>query len=272
MKNRFIVLIDFSPYSGHLLRFAYDWGYRIDAEIVLLHSTVVAAPVMAPRESKIELINIANCNALQRLKECAESVLPKGTPFEHIVSETGLVIQLRRLLQEPFNNLVFLGIKGTGLLKKIFIGSQAVNVIDSIDNLLVAVPKNAGCYPHESIHVAVQKTCPLNIIDFNKFLNFTADEISRITFFSVVTPEDDLVATESYLKDLAGLYSRKRDTSYKIYEGNSAFEDLKGIILKKKDEYIVVQRGSRTFMDQMFRKFLINELVYEGDTPLIILP
>jgi len=272
MKNRFIVLIDFSPYSEPLLRFAYDWGKRIDAEIVLVHNTIVLSPVMSPRESKIELINIANSNALQRLKECAEAVLPKGTPFERIVSEIELVIQLRQLLQEPFNNLVFLGIKGTGLLKKIFIGSQAVNVIDSIDNLIVAVPKNAGCCPHESIHVAVQKNYPLNIIDFNKFLNFTGDEINRIAFFSVVTPDDDLVSTENYLKELAGLYSDKRDISYRIYEGNSAFEDLKGIILKKKDEYIVVQRGSRTFLDQMFRKFLINELVYEGDTPLIILP
>ncbi len=272
MQNRFIVLIDFSPYSEHLIRFAYDWSKRVNGEILLVHNTVVLSPIMTPYESKMELIHIANREALQRLKECAEAVLPKGISMKRLVSEKELVILLRQLLQEPFNNLIFLGIKGTGLLKKIFIGSQAVNVIDSIDNLIVAMPKNAACCSRESIHVAVQKDYPLNIIDFNKFLDFTGDEINRIAFFSVVTPDDDPDSTEKYLKELTEVYSGKRETSYTIYEGNSAFEDLKSILSKKKDEYIVVQRGSRTFLDQMFRKFLINELVYEGDTPMVILP
>lgn len=272
MQNRFIVLIDFSPYSEHLIQFAYDWSKRINAEILLVHNTVVLSPVMTPHESKKELIHEANRDAFQRLKECAEAVLPKGTSVKRLVSEKELVILLRQLLLEPFNHLVFLGIKGTGLLKKIFIGSQAVNVIDSINNLIVAMPENAACCSRESIHVAVHKDYPLNILDLDKFLNFTGDEINRIGFFSVLTPNDDPDSTEKYLKELTELYSGKRNTSYKIYEGNSAFEDLKSIISKKKDEYIVVQRGSRTFLDQMFRKFLINELVYEGGTPMIILP
>lgn len=35
---------------------------------------------------------------------------------------------------------------------------------------------------------------------------------------------------------------------------------------------LVVQKGSRLLTDQLFRQFLINELVYEGQTPLIVLP
>lgn len=272
MKNRFILLIDFSPYSEHLVQFAYEWGNRISAEILLVHQTIVMSPVMTPQESKIHLTQIANRNALEKLQKCTEAILPKEASVKHLVAERKLVYQLRALLREPYNNLVFLGLKGTGLLKKIFIGSEAVRVIDSIDNLIVAMPKNAECCSRESIHVAVQKNYPLNIIEFNKFLNFAGEQINKIVFFSVITPDDDLDGTEKYLRDLAESYSDKRDVSHELYQGKNAFEDLKKVISEKKNEFIVVQRGSRMFVDQIFRKFLINELVYEGNIPMVILP
>lgn len=88
----------------------------------------------------------------------------------------------------------------------------------------------------------------------------------------MITPNDDRNATEKYLNELIEFYSDKRDASYELYVGRDALRDLKEIILKKQKEFIVVQRGSRMFLDQMFRTFLINELVYEGNTPLIIVP
>jgi hypothetical protein len=262
MKNRFIVLIDFSSYSEHLLRFAYDWSKRINAEILLVHNTNLLTPVWGPLESKIELINIANRDALEKLRVYSETFLPKGTSVNHFVSEENLVTMLRQLLQKPFNNLVFLGIKGTGSLKKIFIGSQSVKVIDNIDNLIVAVPKNIDSCSLESVHVAFQKSHPLNIIELNKFLKFAGEKLNKIKFFSIITPDDNVDSTEEYLKEVSKLYSSKRDTSYEIYKGDNALINLKNIISKNKNEFIVVQRGSRMFLDKFFRKFIINELVY----------
>ena len=141
MRNRFILLIDFSPYSEHLIRFAYDWAKKVDAEILLLHKTTVMSPVMAPHESKKHLAQIENNNALERLQQCMESTLPKSASAKLIVSERRLVYQLRNLLREPYNHLIFLGLKGTGLLKRVFIGSEALSVIEGIDNPIVAMPQ-----------------------------------------------------------------------------------------------------------------------------------
>lgn len=272
MKNRFIVLIDFSIYSEDLLRFAYEWSKRTDAEILLVHSTEVLLPVMTPQEDKIRLTAMAKQDALEKLKECAEAVLPEGTSAKPLASEKPLVILLRQLLLEHYNNLVFLGIKETGLLKKIFIGTQAVKVIDGIDSLIVAVPQNFACCSPECIHVAVLKNYPLNIFEFNKFLHFTGKEIKRIVFFSFIVREDDRDSAQKYLKELAELYSDKQDASYELYQGDVALLGLKNLILERHNEFIVIQRGSRMFLDLVFRRFLINELVYEGRTPLIILP
>lgn len=272
MKNRFIVLIDFSAYSEYLLRFAYEWSKRINADLILVHSTEVLLPVLAPHESKISLTAKANLNALEKLKKYAEAILPEGTSAKPLASEKPLVPLLRQLLQEHYNNLVFLGIKGTGFLKKTFIGTQAVKVVDGIDNLIVAVPQSASCCSPEAIHVAVLKNYPLNIFEFNKFLKFTGKNIKKITFFSFIMNDDDRSSAKKYLNELVELYSDKHDSSYELYQGDASLPGLKDLILEKQNEFIVVQRGSRVLLDQVFRKFLINELVYEGRTPLIILP
>ncbi len=272
MKNRFIVLIDFSPYSEHLLRFAHDWSRRSGADLLVFHNTLALSPLMTPYETKTKLIDAANREAREQLVRLTATALPGTTSIQHVVSEENLVAALRKLLKKPYNHLVFLGIKGTGLMKKLFIGSQAVNVIDGIDNLIVAMPQQAPCCAPDAIHVAVQKTYPLNLIELNKLLQLNGNEGSRIVFFSVVTPEDDQEATERYLRELSQLYSDRKEASYELYLGDHAWRDLKRIIQQKQNEFIVVQRGSRMFLDQIARKFLINDLVYEGHTPLIILP
>ena len=272
MKKRFIILIDFSPYSANLLRYAYDWSKKVDAAFILVHNTIVAAPALADTESRREIASITNREVYEKLQNFAQSLLPEKTQVRYFVSERNLVLSLPELLQEPFENLIFLGIKGTGILKKIFIGSVAVQVIDHVNNVIVAVPKNIESFSSKTIHVAVSKNYPINTVEFNKFLRFTGNNIEKIAFFSLVKPDDDLQATEKYLKELKDLYSDQKDTTYELYQGRHIFQDLKKVINHKADELLVVQRGSRVFSDQIFRKFFINELVYEGEIPLIILP
>ncbi|HOI75759.1 MAG TPA: universal stress protein [Syntrophales bacterium] len=272
MKNRFIVLIDFSAYSKHLIQFAYDWSQRANAEILLVHHVVALYPVMTPYEVKIKLTGDATRKARERLKKLIKVVLPGGTAVRSIVSDSNLIVIIKQLLGEPYNNLLLLGIKGTGLLKKIFIGSQAVEIINHINNLIVAIPENAACCAPDVIHVAVQRDYPLHIYEFNKFLGFHAEKSSRLVFFSVMMPGDDQYSIEQYLKELTELYMDKFNVSHELYLGKKALKSLREVILKKQNEFIVVQRGSRMLLTDVFRKFLINELVYEGNTPLVIVP
>lgn len=272
MNNRFIILVDLSADSEHLIQFAYDWSKTIGADMLLVYHTVMMLPALTPYESRKKLTKIANQESLDKLRRLAETVLPGLRSIRFFVSEKPLVQQLRTLLRGPFNNLVFLGLSKKGLLEKLFIGSEAVKVIDGIDNLIVAVPLNPECCSSETIHIAVQKNNPLNVIDFNKFLNFRKASIKDIVFFSVLEPGDDWNDAEKYLKDLTEFYSDRYSVTNEMYKTQGGFQDLKRIILEKKDGFIVVQRGSRMFLDQIFRKFLINDLVYEGNIPLVILP
>ena len=273
LKNRFILLIDFSPYSAYLLQFAYEWSLKVDAELLLVHRTFPATPVLADREIKKEVVGVTNQEALVKLKEFSREILNEQVNFKYYVSEENLLAVLPRLLRDPFNNMIFLGLNGTGILKKIFLGSVAIDLIDNIQNLLVLLPKASAHSSCESLLVAAYKDYPLNTIEFDRLVELLSPGLKRIMFFSVIDgPLDEFDATENYLKDLTELYSNRVDASHKLYVGNVVFESVKEIITHKKDQFLVLQRGSRMFLDQISRTFVINKLAYEGETPLIVIP
>ena len=272
MKKRFIILIDFSEHSGNLLKYACDWGKQNDAEMLLVHQSTVLAPALTESESKLQLAQHANEEALQKLKTLAKEIIPPTVKVSFSVSVSSLQLTLPELLAEPFENLIFTGIKGTGLFKKIFLGSVALQVIDNTNNIVVAIPKDIAAFSHEKIFVAVTDKHPLNIVELNKLLNFIDSENTTITFFYLAKPYEKTNDIEKHLRDLKVMFAERFDTDFAIYEGNNPFEDIKKVINNKIDEILVVQKGSRLLTDQLFRRFLINELVYEGQTPLIVLP
>lgn len=272
MRKRFIILIDFSDHSGNLLKYAYDWSLQINAELLLVHQSIVVVPAFAESQTKERSARETNEEAVCKLKELAKSILPSLDNVSYSVSENQLQFTLPELLAEPFEHLIFVGIKGTGLIKKIFLGSVAIEVIDNTNNIVVAMPEEIFSFSHEKIFVAVTEKHPLNILALNNFFTFLDQGTTTITFFYLAKPNEETIEIEKHLRDLSKLFAERFTTTFAIYEGNNSFEEIRKVINNKIDELLIVQKGSRLLTDQLFRKFLINELVYEGQTPLIVLP
>ncbi len=272
MRKRFILLIDFSEYSKNLIQYAYDWSRQANAQILLLHKTTVLLPAFANSETKQEMIQNSNNKALEALKEFAKSVIPYPYKASYCVSEKHLQHTLSDRLKEPFEDLVFVGMKGTGVLEKLFLGSVALQVIDQTNNSVAAIPKEINSYSHEKIFVGISEKNPFNILEFNSFLRFIDEENTNITFFYLAKPNEETSEMKNQLRQLASLFDSRFSTDFAIYEGQNRLEDIKKVINNKIDEILVVQKGSRLLTDQFFRRFLINDLVYEGQTPLIVLP
>lgn len=272
MRKRFILLIDFSEYSKNLIQYAYDWSRQTNARILLLHKTTVLLPAFADNDTKQQMVQNTNENALAKLKKFAKSIIPYPYEASYCVSEKHLQHTLSDRLKEPFEDLVFVGMKGTGMMEKLFLGSIALQVIDQTNNSVVAIPKEINTYSHEKIFVGVSENNPFNTLEFNSFLRFIDDENTNITFFYLAKPNEETSEMKNLLRQLASLFDNRFSTDFAIYEGQSRLEDIKKVINNKIDEMLVVQKGSRLLTDQFFRRFLINDLVYEGQTPLIVLP
>ncbi|MBS0000139.1 MAG: universal stress protein [Cyclobacteriaceae bacterium] len=272
MKKRFIILIDLSEHSSNLLKYAYDWSKRINAQLLLLHHTTVMSPVFTDIESRIKITQHTNLEALKKLKELRNLNLPPAAKVSYSVSESPLQIILQKQLSEPYNDLIFVGLKRTDLFKQVFLGSVAIQTIENSNNTVVAMPIDISRFSPEKIFVAVSDKHPLNILELNNFLDFIGKGIEIINFFHLAKFNENTDHMETKLKDMAKLFADKFDTSYAIYIGESSFDSIKTVINNKIEEILIVQKGSRLLTDQLFRKFLINELVYEGQTPLVILP
>lgn len=157
-------------------------------------------------------------------------------------------------------------------MKKIFLGSVALRIIGNIENTVVAMPKGIDSFSHEKIFVAVGDKKPLNIQQLDNFLKFIDHQNTSITFFHLAKPNEDTTLIKEKLQTLSETYADRFTTNFAIYEANNRLDGIKGVINNKINEILIVQKGSRILTDQLFSRFLINELVYEGQTPLIILP
>ena len=272
MKKRFIILIDFSDYTSNLIKYASDWSKQANAELMLVHETIVIAPSLIDSESREQITQQANNAAFQKLKALTDEYIPSSVEVSFFLSESHIQTTLNTLLAQPFENYIFAGLTGTGLLKQILIGSVALQIIENVNNIVIAMPKDVYAFSHEKIFVAVTEKHPLNILELNKVLNLMDEKETCITFFYLAKPKENTTAIEGLLNELAHLFADRYETKTAIYKGRKRIEDIKKVINNKEEELLIVQKGSRLLTDQFFRKFLINELVYEGQTPLIVLP
>lgn len=272
MKKRFIILIDFTESSTNLIKYACDWSKEVNVELLLVHQALVLKPSLTDTQIRQQLTQQSNDEALSKLKDLAKKLIPPTVKVSFYVSEENLQLSLPKLLSDPFDNLIFSGIKRKGLFKKLLLPSVTLQIIDAIENITVAMPVEINTFSHEKIFVAVSEKHPLNILELNKFLSFIDRDNTEIIFFHLTKPYEDTVDIEKHLRELSELFVDKYNTSFAIYEGNDPFNDIKKVINNKIDELLIVQKGSRLLTDQLFRKFLIDELVNEGQTPLVVLP
>lgn len=128
MKTKLIVLIDFSPTSEPLVQLASHWARILGAEVVLVHKIPGLVPAMADSGIKAHILEVEKTDALVNLTELKKKYIPEEVPVLFSITEQPLVYHIPMMRTREYNNLVLLGLKGTGLLKNVFIGSTATKV------------------------------------------------------------------------------------------------------------------------------------------------
>lgn len=272
MAKRFIVLIDFSEYSAHLLQYVCAWGWREDAEVLLLHQNLVSFPALVDAEVKRSIIRQANADALQQLKTLASDHISQCPKLSFVVNEKPLPSLLSELLSESYEHLIFLGLKGTGVLKKWLLGSVVVDVVETVSDIVVALPKEAPMAAPETLFVGVKEAHPLNVPALQKLLTHFCHPLPAIHFFTIVNPQHDRLPVERHLKSLVSRFSAQTMSTFSVYETENTLGFIKEMIAHNPDVLMVIQKGPRMLKDHFMRQFLTNELVYDGKLPLVILP
>lgn len=269
VQNRIIALIDFSTYSKSVVKLAEQLAVQLNAEVVFLHELSSVAPSFTPdAETRSKLAKSEEREAVQQLK-----LLTKPYAFDKIefkVDNRPILQMLAELKSGGYNNWLLLGLKGTGVLKQLFIGSTALDIINNTNFLTVAVPVKEDIQLPQKIVVGVHPSYPLNEEQLHQLLDNYNSAQPSLEFVSIVLPDDDKAKFSSSMESYAAKF-KAHYPSTKVIEGAHAMNDLKAYMNDKTDAFLVVQQGTRAFTDTLFRKFMINELVYSGSIPLLVL-
>tara|TARA_R110001592_G_scaffold363394_1_gene687449 strand:+ start:97586 stop:98305 length:720 start_codon:yes stop_codon:yes gene_type:complete len=210
----------------------------------------------------------SNTKFLKCLEEGALSPDSNKTSFEAVSS------QLAHFLEgflKP-NDIVLLGLKGTGFLKKILIGSTATTLINHLNHLIIAVPHTIDNTVPRKLVLSCQEKHPVNETALDAILKTVGKEIKEIELLTIIENKKELESSNQYLEQMRSKLGGGYKYKISIYENKDAFGEIKMRFSKCLDDFIVLQKGSRNLDDKLFRRFFINDLIHDGNTPLIILP
>ncbi|MBZ9729036.1 universal stress protein [Salegentibacter sp. JZCK2] len=266
-RNRILVLVDFSENSKNLIDFSVGLSETLNAKVMFIHQVPGIVPGMTDFESRHKIIEAEKNDAREKLYEITPDRFKNDQHF--LISEKNIITILNELKTENYDDWVLAGLKGTGFLKRLFIGSTTLSIVDKSDSLTIAVPVKEKITLPTKLAIGVNKKFPLNKTQFETVLSGLKEQISEIKFFTILEENDDKTEAEIYLEQIKEEYKSFNTTS-ELLNGDT-YTRLVDSVGKNNDTFLLLQQGSRSLQDSIFRKFMINELVYNGDTPLIVL-
>ena len=270
--NRLVVLLDFSPYTPTQLRLAYSWQEIFHLELVFIHKVDGIAPTLSNRKGSEKIIEFNKKEAkktfLKYLEESALSPDNSKTSFEAVSS------QLTHFLEgflKP-DDILLLGLKGTGFLKKILIGSTATTLINHLNQIIIAVPQTIDATVPTKLVLSCQEKHSINELALESILKTVGQKIKEIELLTIIDEQEELAPGKKYLEQMSIKLGDGYEYKISIYENKDAFGEIKKRFSQCSTDFIVLQKGSRNLNDKLFRRFFINDLIHDGNTPLIILP
>jgi hypothetical protein len=269
VKNRIIVLVDLSQDSKQLIQFAEKLCIETKGRIIMIHRLIGVAPALTDEDSRKIIFEAERHKALIMLESLADKFL--STKPTLIATNESILKVLNDLKNKIYTDWVLVGLKGTSFFKQLFVGSISLNVIDESQHLTFGIPlKNMDINLSELV-VAVSPKYPVKIDYLHLILANLRNSIKKVSFISIISNEEESLETHLLLDSLTHEFSGF-SSSFSTFQGDNAKREIENYMDKKETCFLVIQQGSRGIKDLFFRKFFTDDLVYNGSTPLIILP
>ena len=268
--NKLVVLLDFSKYSKTLVEMAFSWKEKFGIDLVFIHQIAGMVPTMADNNSRKQILEFEKKQATTQFNELIHHLGHNAEDVSFKPIENQITHFLSTYLGP--DDIVVLGLKGTGWFKKILMGSTATEIINGLDKMTVAFPPEINSTYPEQLIVGLHHKYPINVSALNRLLSMMGNQVKHLELLTVISSDEDEAQSRDYLNAVKERLSSEISCEIKIYNGTDAFKEIKSYVSEKPKSFFVVQKGSRTLNDKLFRKFLIDDLVHDGRLPLIVLP
>lgn len=267
-RNRIITMIDFSDGSENLVEFTLKLAFTINAKLVFVHQVDRMVPALADQSSMNQIHKLEIKETIEKLKN-----LTKGRIYDSeslIASPKSIHSILADMQSDYYTDWVIGGLKKRSLIKQVLIGSTLVKVLEYSDLITLAIPLGKPVLIPEKLLIAVTSKYPLNEPQLSTILSAFKASVNKVSFFTILQEDDDDEDEKKHLAELQKKYA-EYNPSTTLLKGKNFVLELKKLVENSENSFVLLQEGSRTLIDEIFRKYQTTKIIHTGNIPLIIL-
>jgi nucleotide-binding universal stress UspA family protein len=276
-----LVPTDFSENARNAIDFALHLGAKIDVKIIFFYAQHIVLPSTTP----IRLYNELRQNYIDQYKKELnieiEQLLAKNNlaanalNYELLVKNTANFVEgLCEAALENQVDLVIMGTRGAGGIKKIFLGSNTVKVIEQAPCAVLAIPANWNKFNCNSMAFASE------LIDteaeISKILHLFREWGSQIDIFHVFPNVPEKISISSIDPDEWEAnwqkqfnYPRLKLHLVKTEIPNDPIYGIELFIKMQNPDVLITFPQKKSWTDKLFDPSITNSLAYSAQIPLL---
>lgn len=270
-KLTIYILLDFSAYSKTELLFAKSWIGDMDIEVRVIHQLDLVVPSLASKDIRLKMVYDEKRQILNKWFQLKSEIFSDNEHVKFEILDRSIMDYLK-LTSQNQTIYVMMGLKGGGKLKQIFLGSMVNEVIERLNIVTFALPRELENFTPNEIIILAHPEFNFNLEALHQLLKYVPDNVRTLKWICIAREGETVEDLHDYLEYLIKKTETGLNHELAVFSGKEVLVQVKSFFQSNENKVLIIQKGGRTFMDKLFRKFLINDLVYDGSIPLIILP
>lgn len=265
---KIIVPIDFSPNSIKALDMAVSMASRKHGEIKLVHVIEMVYDFASQAANAMESMYRDGEKQMKALIKQYESA---HVEMSYELIEGSTAVTVARIADEEEATLIVMGTQGASGLKKVLIGSTAVNIIREANCPVLIIPEKARLEDIQKVTLA------LEFADHEeKFIDWMVDMSEKwqlgLEFLHVQTSMEfrdqlSLLGLEKYLEKKYPNLPVRIHTFY----AETASKGLQSYLDENNNTILVMCHAHRNLWEQIFHKSDSVTMAYHTHIPLLIM-
>lgn len=272
---KFLVPTDFSDYAKDALIYAAELQKVFGGSVTFLnvypHTSISPYVYDELIKSVNEEISTRTVNKLKNeWSKHAGKIMGKGSKdFKVLALEGGIVDNIIKTAKKEKTDMIVMGTKGGGPVKRLLFGSNASNVIEKAPCPVLTIPKLARYKKPAKIVYATG--CNKHELDSIKDLITLAKGFDSLVHVVYIT--DDLKDTSSKALDrMKSLVLKKTDypkLHFELIQSDDIADALNVYIQLKKINLLALTTKKRSVFNKLFDRSLAKEMAFHLKIPLL---
>lgn len=268
MKN-IIAAVDFSPVSKNAAEYACEFAKSINASLTLLYVYHIPPPINeTPVIVSYEEMQEQNEKLLQ--KEAIQLKEKTGVNVNCLV-KIGLAVD--EIIEESKNSdLIIMGIKDTGKISEMLIGSTATSVMKKSKTTVLIIPDKCTFKKPETIIFTCDFNPSINSKSIDTLKVFQKGFNAKITVVNV-KQNKQLPSTEQAIGGII-LEGELAGTQHVYYfpENENLVDGINEFIERYNGDIVATIPHHYNFIETLFHKSVSKKIAFHSHLPILCIP